>query len=224
MVVVSMINGMLLPKTPRFAPWYIIGSALALVGTALMCMSPTEAPHQSLTPLTDTTDEHTPNANIYGYSILIGVGVGCYVVAGFPIAQALVPASEIGNAVGCMTVCKSLNRSSDRRYKHADLGTSPSYWHDSVPGHWRRHVPEPGHSQHQLPHARRIGGLRESLIVGTSSAAFQQLSEADKALVIEEVTDAMGSVWLLFTCAAALSFVLSIPLAVRTSLEEVILV
>lgn len=54
----------------------------------------------------------------------------------------------------------------------------------------------------------------ESLITGTSSAAYKEMSESDQKMVVEQVTDAMGSVWLLFTCAAALSFILSIPLAV----------
>lgn len=39
MVLTCMVSGVLLPKTPRFSPWYIVGSALVLIGTALMCTS-----------------------------------------------------------------------------------------------------------------------------------------------------------------------------------------
>lgn len=56
--------------------------------------------------MTDTVDETTANAKIYGYTILVGVGIGCYVVAGFGIIQTLVPASDIANAVSAMTICK----------------------------------------------------------------------------------------------------------------------
>lgn len=49
---------------------------------------------------------HTSNAKIYGYSILIGSGAGCYVVAGFPVVQSLVAPEDIANAVGAMAICK----------------------------------------------------------------------------------------------------------------------
>lgn len=53
----------------------------------------------------DTIDENTPNSHIYGFSILVGVGTGCYIVAGFPIAQSLVRANEVADALGAMTIC-----------------------------------------------------------------------------------------------------------------------
>jgi hypothetical protein len=37
MIVATIVSGLLLPKTPYFSPWYIGGSVLVLVGTALMC-------------------------------------------------------------------------------------------------------------------------------------------------------------------------------------------
>ncbi|RSL95403.1 hypothetical protein CEP52_012072 [Fusarium oligoseptatum] len=88
MVVTCMVSGVLLPKTPRFSPWYIVGSALVLIGTALMY----------------TVNEDTNNANIYGYNILIGVGAGCYIVTGFTVVQSLVPAADTANAVAVMTI------------------------------------------------------------------------------------------------------------------------
>ena len=59
-----------------------------------------------LNSIADTVDESTANANVYGYNILIGVGTGSYIVAGFAIVQSLVPAYEISNAVSAMTICK----------------------------------------------------------------------------------------------------------------------
>ena len=53
---------------------------------------------------TGTIGEATPNANIYGYLILIGVGAGCYIVAGFPIAQSHVPPHDLANAVNAITI------------------------------------------------------------------------------------------------------------------------
>ena len=39
MVVISMANGVLMPKFPLISPWFIGGSAILMVGTALMCES-----------------------------------------------------------------------------------------------------------------------------------------------------------------------------------------
>jgi len=46
-----------------------------------------------------------------------------------------------------------------------------------------------------------------NLIAGTSSAAYKNLSEASKAMVIPQITGAMRGVWLFFLCGAVLSFV-----------------
>jgi hypothetical protein len=59
--------------------------------------------------ITDTADIHTSNARIYGYSILVGSGAGCYVVAGFPVVQSLVAPKDIPNAVGAMAICKRIS-------------------------------------------------------------------------------------------------------------------
>lgn len=52
----------------------------------------------------DTVNERTENARLYGFMILIGAGAGCYVVAGFPIAQARVPMKEVSDAVGAIAI------------------------------------------------------------------------------------------------------------------------
>ncbi|KAF4494557.1 ABC transporter [Fusarium agapanthi] len=83
MVAVSMLNGFLMPKYGLIPVWYIGGSALALIGSALMY----------------TIDDTTSNGKVYGYNILVGAGAGCYIVAGFAIMQSLVPTHEIANAV-----------------------------------------------------------------------------------------------------------------------------
>ncbi|KAG9499643.1 Efflux pump dep3 [Fusarium musae] len=83
MVAVSMLNGFLMPKYGLIPFWYIGGSALALIGSALMY----------------TIDDTTSNGKVYGYNILVGAGAGCYIVAGFAIMQSLVPTHEIANAV-----------------------------------------------------------------------------------------------------------------------------
>jgi hypothetical protein len=56
----------------------------------------------------------------------------------------------------------------------------------------------------------------ENLIAGSTSKAFQALSDADKGLVIPEIASAMTSIWAFFLAAAALSVVCSLPLLVSS--------
>ncbi|KAF4429945.1 aurofusarin rubrofusarin efflux pump AFLT [Fusarium acutatum] len=55
-----------------------------------------------------TVDEHTSNAKIYGYTIILGTGVGCFCQAGFAVAQMKVKPTEIPYSVGFMTVGQML--------------------------------------------------------------------------------------------------------------------
>ncbi|KAK1597697.1 major facilitator superfamily transporter [Colletotrichum navitas] len=177
MVVASMVNGFLMPRYGMIPVWYIGGSSLALIGTALMY----------------TVNDTTPNANIYGYNILVGAGTGCYIVAGFAIVQSLVPVHDIANAVGAMTISQDLGMV-------LFLAISGSLFHNIA-------VHKVGDALPAFPHSE-IGNL----IAGTSSSAFQALTDAEKALVIPEIASAMTSIWAFFLAAAALSVVCSVPL------------
>ncbi|KAL8717068.1 MAG: hypothetical protein Q9225_005658 [Loekoesia sp. 1 TL-2023] len=67
----------------KFMPWFYLGGALVLVGSALMY----------------TVDAATSNARIYGYSILLGSGTGAYLQMPFAVAQA-----QVSNALVPMAV------------------------------------------------------------------------------------------------------------------------
>lgn len=53
-----------------------------------------------------TIDTTTSDSAIYGYTVLIGLGVGCYQSAGVAVVSALAPPDEVTNAVTLMTVGK----------------------------------------------------------------------------------------------------------------------
>lgn len=111
MVVFSMLNGAFMPKLGYVTPWYVLGSALILIGSTLMCKA-SQLLELFKTLLiddhTDTVNVETSTSNIYGYIILVGAGSGCYLVAGFAMVQSLVPITDIANAVGAMTICMTL--------------------------------------------------------------------------------------------------------------------
>ncbi|KAJ2988786.1 hypothetical protein NUW58_g3795 [Xylaria curta] len=177
LVVASLVQGIIMPMFKHISQWYIGGSALVLIGSALMY----------------TVSETTPNANVYGYTILVGAGSGCYIVAGFGIVQSLVPPEEIANAIGAMTISQDLGMV-------LFLAIAGSIFHNLAVQKVAAVVPN-------VPESK-IGDL----IAGTSSATFQLLSDAEKAAVVPQIANALTSIWIFFLAAAALSFIASLPL------------
>jgi MFS family permease len=83
LVVTIVGNGMATARYPWYQPWFLVGSIFGLAGSALLC----------------TVDEGTSDARIYGYSILIGFGAGCFVTLCFSAAQAQVDKASIPQSV-----------------------------------------------------------------------------------------------------------------------------
>jgi MFS family permease len=80
-------NGMVTSRYSWFQPWFVIGSIFGFVGAVLFYI----------------VGEATSDAHIYGYSILIGFGAGCFVTLCFATAQTQVPnKAEIPQAVAFM--------------------------------------------------------------------------------------------------------------------------
>ena len=51
----------------------------------------------------DTINSTTSNVSVYGYTVLIGAGVGSFLQAGFNVVQALLTPEEVTDAVGFMS-------------------------------------------------------------------------------------------------------------------------
>jgi drug/metabolite transporter (DMT)-like permease len=78
---------MVTSRNSWFQPWFVVGSIFGFVGAVLFHFA----------------DEATSDARIYGYSILIGFGAGCFVTLCFATAQTQVPnKAEIPQAVAFM--------------------------------------------------------------------------------------------------------------------------
>jgi MFS family permease len=87
MVVLVLANGVLMVKFGYYMPWYTVGGIFTVAGSALMF----------------TVNQNTATGNIYGYTILIGLGVGMYLQASFSVAQAVVIPEDVPPAVGFLT-------------------------------------------------------------------------------------------------------------------------
>ncbi|KAL4789636.1 major facilitator superfamily domain-containing protein [Aspergillus venezuelensis] len=90
MVVTILANGALLSKLGYYMPWYLIGGLLVVAGGALMY----------------TVDLDTSTSRIYGYTVLMGLGVGAFIQASFAVAQAVVKPEAVPAAVGFITLAQ----------------------------------------------------------------------------------------------------------------------
>lgn len=72
----------------------------------------------------------------------MGAGAGCYIVAGFTIVQSLVPAHDIANAVGAMTIGKSIDTALEQTL--IEFIHSTGLRHGALPRHIRLSLPEYG--------------------------------------------------------------------------------
>jgi MFS family permease len=92
MVVIILANGALMARFGYYMPWYLVGGLLTVAGSALMF----------------TVDQSTSTSQIYGYTVLIGFGVGMYLQASFSVAQAVVKTEDIPPSVGFLTLAQFL--------------------------------------------------------------------------------------------------------------------
>jgi len=92
MVVTVFINGGLMSKLGYIMPWFLGGGALVVIGSALMY----------------TIDLDTATARVYGFTVLMGVGVGMFLQAPFSVAQAVVELENIAPAISFITLAQSV--------------------------------------------------------------------------------------------------------------------
>ncbi|KAH4299221.1 hypothetical protein HBH64_047120 [Parastagonospora nodorum] len=84
----SILNGALMPKLGYHMPWYVLGTAMVLVGTTLMSV----------------IDASTSEAYVYGATLLIGSGCGAFFSAGFSVIQNLLPISELSDGISFLSI------------------------------------------------------------------------------------------------------------------------
>jgi MFS family permease len=83
----SVAGGALISKVGYYSPFFVFGTALGLIGSALMYV----------------TTRTSTAASIYGFTALVGLGAGMYSQAGFAVVQAKVAPNHVGQAIGFLT-------------------------------------------------------------------------------------------------------------------------
>ncbi|EHK39352.1 hypothetical protein TRIATDRAFT_231166 [Trichoderma atroviride IMI 206040] len=174
-----LLNGFVMPKTGYYLPWYVVGNALLVTGASLMT----------------TIDVNTSNSRLYGFTVLIGLGIGCFQSAGIGIVSALAPASEVNNAVSIMTIAQVLGII-------LALSVSGSVFQNMALTYLAA----------ALPDARR--DEISQLVTGTSGSFYKSLDTAQKLLVVEQVTAAIRDSFYYLVGITAIGFITSLFMSV----------
>ncbi len=175
MVFACIANGIVLSIHGLYMPWYLLGGICATIGMALM----------------HTLKADSSTSAVYGYSALIGLGVGCWVQASFSVAQALVPPEEIPSAVGFIT-CGQITG-----ITIAIAIANTVFINKSESG-----------IQAILPNVPldQIQGA----IAGVGSSLVQSLSDDQRTQVINVIVDSIGKTYFVGLTGGALAIVLSL--------------
>ncbi|KAI9650914.1 hypothetical protein NHQ30_000949 [Ciborinia camelliae] len=169
-------NGAILSAYGYYMPWYTIGGMFVLIGGSLMYAD---------------VDANTSTANIYGFTILIGFGVGLFSQASFSVAQAVVPSSMVSSAVGFITCAQVGGVTIALAIANSVfLNGSQEKIHALLP---------------DLPLA-----VIQQAIAGAGSEFVRGLTEAQQVLVIGAIVESMGKTYAMVITAGAMALVLSL--------------
>ncbi|KAI3343476.1 major facilitator superfamily transporter [Ustulina deusta] len=168
-------NGFLMARFGYAYPWYIFGTAIGLVGNVLLY----------------TIDAETANANIYGYEVLLGLGIGACNQAGYAVIQTVVGPGDSSFAVPFMMMAQ---------YIGITIGLSVSgalFVNKSLAG-LRQLLPT--FSEIEL----------NSLISGTSGDGIDVVPVALRGQTIAVLVNSLRDTFILSFVAAAVALVLSL--------------
>ncbi|KAI3336419.1 putative MFS drug efflux transporter [Xylariaceae sp. AK1471] len=177
LVFATISNGIFLSKVGYYMPWYLLGGILIVIGGALMY----------------TVDISTSVSNIYGYTVLIGFGVGLFVQASFSVAQAVVAPELIASSVGFISTGQIFG------ITFALAIANAVFLNRSEQG-IKALLPDTPTSEIQ----QTVAGARSDL--------FQSLSPDLRERVLEVIVDASSTTYILVIVAGALVTVLSLLL------------
>lgn len=168
-------NGHLMSRFNYFQPWYIFGSILTLIGGVLLSLI--------------TAD--TSTGSIYGYEVLIGVGTGCFIQAGYAVIQAMVPPAEMAYAISFMMLAQ---------LGSVGLGLSiaGSVFINQAVNNLAALLPGVSRADLQLA------------ISGTSSSYFQSLAPAQRDAAVDIIVGALTHTFVLIYVGGAVCLLVSV--------------
>ncbi|KFY41236.1 hypothetical protein V494_03125 [Pseudogymnoascus sp. VKM F-4513 (FW-928)] len=175
MVFACIINGAVLSKYGYYMPWYLAGGILYVIGSALMY----------------TIDSSSSAAQVYGYSVVLGVGVGAFCQASFSVAQGTVKPVEIPSAVGFISSAQITGIT-------IAIAIANSVFLNGAENGIAALLPDVPREQIQ------------SSIAGVGSKFVQSLPAAMRQQVLDAIIEAMSKAYIICITAGALAVVLSL--------------
>lgn len=175
MVVIITLNGYLMGKFGYYQPWIMLGGLLAMTGAALMY----------------TVRVDTSEARIYGYTIILGAGVGMWLQVPFSAAQALVAPEDIPAAVGLVMLGQYVGIT-------ISLAIANSVFLNDAEMAIGAILPDVSSET-----------IKEAM-EGATSGFLNTLDEAVKAQVLEAIVAAMDKAYILIIVAGSLTAVFSL--------------
>ena len=161
--------------TGYYMPWFLWGGILTVIGDALLY----------------TVNETSSTGQLYGYSILSGIGAGSFVQAGFSVAQAKVDPVAIPLAIGFIT-CGQVGGAT------ISLAIANAVFLNGAVSDIEQILPDQPEKNIQ------------NAIAGASAEFFGNLEDNVRQEVIRAIIDNMKYVYALGITAGALLIVMSI--------------
>lgn len=171
-----MVNGALLPVFGYYMPWYLLGGVFITVGASLMY----------------TVNSETGKSNIYGYSILMAIGAGSIVQAGYSIAVAKVKPHEIQAAIGFINIAQLGSAT-------ISLTISGSIFQNVAFSNLEHILAGQEYSQEEI----------RTVISGTTSIVFQNMTPELKEAALKGIVQAMSKVYILVIASGGLIIISS---------------
>jgi hypothetical protein len=164
-----LVNGAFMVKLKYYLPWFTIGGIFMVTGSSLLY----------------TVHLGTSTSRIYGYTVLLGFGVGLILQTPFAVAQSKVPAFDLGHLTTFIT-CGQIAGTV------FGLAISNSVFINVATDQIRAALPH-------LPLAEV-----QSFIAGVGAVTFNSLDPADKKSVLDILVNDIGKVYVMLIAAGAL--------------------
>lgn len=180
----SLLSGFLIPKINYYWVSYMVGGVLMLVGSATMF----------------TVGPHTPIANVYGYSIILGAGTGFVFNLGFTVAGVTMM-TKTGSGLDVQRVL-SMQNLSQLGFQTICLLVGGQIFQSLSMKDLTRILSGMGFSESEI----------RSAVAGTASTLFESLDPALQEQAIAAITNAMSRVYILSIAAGAITIIVALLL------------
>ncbi|KAJ5153823.1 Major facilitator superfamily domain general substrate transporter [Penicillium coprophilum] len=177
MIFATISNGAFLSKVGYYMPWYFVGGILVVIGGALMF----------------TVDTTTSVSNIYGYTVIIGIGAGLFCQASFSVVQAVVQPEMVPASIGFISTGQVTGIT-------LALAIANAVFLNKSEDGIKAILPNTPTAEIQ------------QTITGAGSAIFENMSADDRQRVLAVIVSAISSTYALVTTAGSLVTVLSLLL------------